>query len=249
MSAPSATPAAEPAVLSIQSEVAYGHVGNSAATLPLQRLGFDVLPINTVQLAHHPGHGTWCGHKVEPERIAAILKGVEQRGALPRCDALLSGYLGDAAVADIVLDGLAALRAVRPDALFQCDPVIGDDAAGVFVSAGIPEAMRERLVPAADIVTPNRFELELLTGQPVATLSDARRAAAALRALGPKLVVATSLTHRRVGTGLATHGGARRRRLAGHDAAPRHCTWRRRRCLQRAVPRPFPALKRACCRT
>ena len=150
-----------------------------------------------MQLAHHPGHGTWCGHKVEPERIAAILKGVEQRGALPRCDALLSGYLGDAAVAEIVLGGLAALRAERPDALFQCDPVIGDDAAGVFVSAGIPEAMRERLVPAADIVTPNRFELELLTGQPVSTMSDARRAAAALRALGPKLVVVTSLTDAR----------------------------------------------------
>jgi pyridoxine kinase len=186
--------AGDEAVLSIQSQVAYGHVGNSAATLPLQRLGFEVIPINTVQLAHHPGHGRWCGHKVEPDRIAQIVDGVVQSGALGHCRALISGYLGDAAVGAIVLDALAALRAARPDALYLCDPVIGDDGPGVFVSAGIPELMRARLVPAADIVTPNRFELELLSGLPVKTLADARQAAAALRALGPQLVVATGLT-------------------------------------------------------
>ena len=181
------------AVLSIQSQVAYGHVGNSAATLPLQRLGFDVIPINTVQLAHHPGHGRWCGHKVEPERIAQIVDGVAQRGGLRRCVALLSGYLGDAAVGPIVLDALAALREVRPDALYLCDPVIGDDGPGVFVSAGIPELIQGRLVPAAAVVTPNRFELELLSGRPVACLDDARQAARALLALGPALVVVTGL--------------------------------------------------------
>jgi pyridoxine kinase len=188
------------AVLSIQSQVAYGHVGNSAATLPLQRLGFDVIPINTVQLAHHPGHGGWSGHKVEPDQIAAILEGVVRRGALGGCGALLSGYLGDAAVGPIVLDALAALRKERPDALYLCDPVIGDDGPGVFVSAGIPEVMRNRLVPAAEIVTPNRFELEFLASQPVENLADARRAAQALRALGPDLVVATGLP---AGAGLA----------------------------------------------
>jgi pyridoxine kinase len=187
------------AVLSIQSQVAYGHVGNSAATLPLQRLGFDVIPINTVQLAHHPGHGRWCGHKVEPERIAQILEGVARRDGLRRCAALLSGYLGDAAVAPIVLDALAKLRQVRPDALYLCDPVIGDDGPGVFVSAGIPELIRDELVPAATIVTPNRFELELLSGLPVAGLDDARQAARALLALGPALVVVTGLP---VGDGL-----------------------------------------------
>jgi len=182
------------AVLSIQSQVAYGHVGNSAATLPLQRLGFDVIPINTVQLAHHPGHGSWHGYKVEPERIAQILAGVAQRGALDRCGAILSGYLGAAAVADIVRDAVAALRAARPDALYLCDPVIGDDGPGVFVSAGIPELMRDALVPAADIVTPNRFELAFLAAQPVTTLAEARRATARLRARGPRLVVATGLS-------------------------------------------------------
>jgi pyridoxine kinase len=185
--------AGDQAVLSIQSEVACGHVGNSAATLPLQRLGFEVIPINTVQLAHHPGHGSWCGYKVEPERIAQIVAGVVRRGALSRCGALLSGYLGDAAVGAIVLDAVVALRAARPDALYLCDPVIGDDGPGVFVSAGIPELMRDVLVPAADIVTPNRFELEFLAAQPVTTLLEARRATALLRSRGPRLVVATGL--------------------------------------------------------
>jgi pyridoxine kinase len=182
------------AVLSIQSQVAHGHVGNSAATLPLQRLGFDVIAINTVQLAHHPGHGSWRGYNVEPERIAQILEGVAQRGALGRCGAIISGYLGDAAVGAIVLDAVAALRAARPGALYLCDPVIGDDGPGVFVSAGIPELMRDVLVPAADIVTPNRFELAFLASQPVTALAEARQAASALRARGPRLVVATGLS-------------------------------------------------------
>jgi pyridoxine kinase len=186
-------PAGDRAVLSIQSQVALGHVGNSAATLPLQRLGFDVVAINTVQLAHHPGHGSWCGHKVEPARIAQILAGVRQRGVLGRCDAIISGYLGDAAVGAIVQEAVAALRAARPDALYLCDPVIGDDGPGVFVSAGIPELMRDALVPVADIVTPNRFELEFLAAQPVRTLAQARAAAARLRSRGPRLVVATGL--------------------------------------------------------
>jgi pyridoxine kinase len=182
------------AVLSIQSQVACGHVGNSAATLPLQRLGFDVIAINTVQLAHHPGHGSWHGHKVEPERIAQILEGVRRRGALARCAAMISGYLGAAAVGAIVLDAVAALRAARPDAIYLCDAVIGDDGPGVFVSAGIPELMRDVLVPAADVVMPNRFELEFLAAQPVRTLAEARQAAARLRRRGPRLVVATGLS-------------------------------------------------------
>jgi pyridoxine kinase len=152
-----------------------------------------VIPINTVQLAHHPGHGRWCGHKVEPERIAQIVEGVAARGGLRRCGALLSGYLGDVAVGPIVLDALAAMHAVRPDALYLCDPVIGDDGPGVFVGAGIPELIRDRLVPAAAIVTPNRFELEFLSGRPVASVDDARHAARALLALGPALVVVTGL--------------------------------------------------------
>ncbi len=185
------------AVLSIQSAVAYGHVGNSAAVLPLQRLGFDVFPVPTVLLAHHPGQGRgWRGHKVEPARIGEILAGLAEQSAFARCAAVLSGYLGDAAVGGLVLEALAAVRASRPDALYLCDPVIGDDASGVFVSAGIPEVMRERLLPAADILTPNRFELARLSGRPVESLAGAQAAAAALRAEGPRIVVATGLNLR-----------------------------------------------------
>jgi pyridoxine kinase len=181
------------AILSIQSQVAYGHVGNSAAMLPLQRLGFDVFALNTVQLAHHPGYGTWRGHKLGPEQLGEILRGLEERGVLGRCVAVLSGYLGDAAIADVVLRAVAAVRGARPEACYLCDPVIGDDGPGVFVSEGVAEAIGERLVPVADVTVPNRFELAHLTGQSIRSLEDALAAAVALRARGPRLVVATGL--------------------------------------------------------
>jgi pyridoxine kinase len=182
------------AILSIQSQVAYGHVGNSAAVLPLQRLGFDVFPLNTVQLAHHPGYGAWRGHKLRPEQLSEILGGLEARGVLARCVAILSGYLGDPGMADVVARAVGAVRAARPGAPYLCDPVIGDDEPGVFVSAGVPEAIGERLAPLADIVVPNRFELAHLTGRQVRSLEDAHAAAAELRARGPYLVIVTGLT-------------------------------------------------------
>jgi pyridoxine kinase len=182
------------AILSIQSQVAYGHVGNSAAVLPLQRLGFDVFPLNTVQLAHHPGYGAWRGHKLRPEQLHEILDGLEERGALDRCAAVLSGYLGDPGMADVVARAVQAVRDVRPDTPYLCDPVIGDDEPGVFVGAGVPEAIGGRLVPLADIVVPNRFELAHLTGRRIESLEDALAAAAELRARGPRLVVVTGLS-------------------------------------------------------
>jgi pyridoxine kinase len=182
------------AVLSIQSQVALGHVGNSAAVLPLQRLGFDAFPVPTVLLAHHPGQGRgWRGHKIAPAEIAEILSGLEACGALARCVAVLSGYFRDPEVAGLILRALEAVRAARPDALYLCDPVIGDDHTGIFVAPGIAEAIRDRLLPAADIVTPNRFELSYLSARAADSLGDALSTAAALRSAGPRLVVATGL--------------------------------------------------------
>jgi pyridoxine kinase len=181
------------AILSIQSQVAYGHVGNSAAVLPLQRLGFDVFALNTVQLAHHLGYGAWRGHKVAPEQLLDILRGLEERGVLARCAAVLSGYLGDPGMAEVVARAVAAVRAPRPGALYFCDPVIGDDQPGVFVGAGVPEAIGQRLVPLADVVLPNRFELAHLTGRRIESLPDALAAAAELRGRGPRLVIVTGL--------------------------------------------------------
>ncbi|HEV7369954.1 pyridoxal kinase PdxY [Arenibaculum sp.] len=181
-------------ILSIQSHVAYGYVGNRAAVFPLQRLGHDVWAVNTVQFSNHTGYGAWTGDVFSPEHVAAVIEGIAERGALARCDAVLSGYMGDAALGTAILDAVRRVRAGNPDAVYCCDPVMGDVGRGFFVRPGIREFMTERAVPAADVVTPNQFELEVLSGRTVATMEDALAATAAVRALGPRLVMVTSLT-------------------------------------------------------
>ncbi|MCW2249441.1 pyridoxine kinase [Azospirillum fermentarium] len=181
-------------VLSIQSHVAYGYVGNRAAVFPLQRLGCDVIAVNTVQFSNHTGYGSWKGDVFTPAHVEQVLEGVGERGALDSCDAVLSGYMGDAAMGTVILSAVARVKTARPDALYCCDPVMGDVGRGFFVRPGIPEFMRDHAVPAADVVTPNQFELEYLTGCPVTSLAEALAATAALRSRGPKLVMVTSLT-------------------------------------------------------
>jgi pyridoxine kinase len=184
-------------ILSIQSWVAYGHVGNAAAAFPLQRLGAEVWAVNTVQFSNHTGYGAWTGQVFTGEQVSALIDGIEARGALPRCDAVLSGYMGDAGIGAAILDAVSRVRAVRPDALYCCDPVIGDEGRGVFVRPGIPEFMRERALPQADLATPNLFELEHVTGRTARTLEDAKQAVTALQATmrpgGPRAVLVTSL--------------------------------------------------------
>ncbi len=180
-------------IVSIQSAVAYGHVGNSAAVFPLQRLGFEVWPVNTVLFSNHTGYGTWRGHVLTVSQVREILRGIEERGAFDRCVAVLSGYLGDAELGLAVLETVAEVKARRPEALYVCDPVMGDLDEGFFVRPGIPEFFRDRAVPAADIVTPNQFELGSLVGRQLVTLDDVLAAARNVRKLGPRMVVATSL--------------------------------------------------------
>ncbi len=175
-------------VLSINSSLAFGHVGHEAAAFALRRLGHEVWCLPTVQFSNHPGHGGYRGGPVPPARLANLLRGMAERHLLDHCAALHSGYLGHADVADIVL---AARRQVPKGALYCCDPVMGDDGKA-YVADDIIEGLRQRLVPVADIVTPNRFELGLLTGLPVANLGEAVAAARALLSLGPSLVVCTS---------------------------------------------------------
>lgn len=182
-----------PAILSIQSAVAYGHVGNAAAVFPLQRLGFEVWPVNTVQFSNHLGYGTWRGQVFAPEAVREVISGIADLGVLPRCAAVLSGYLGDVALGEVVLDTVAQVKAVNPAALWCCDPVIGDVAAGIYVRPGIPEFFRDRALAAADLVTPNCFEAEWLTGCRIDSIGSALAAVAALRARGPRLVLLTSL--------------------------------------------------------
>lgn len=184
-------------IVSLQSAVAYGHVGNSAALLPLQRLGHEVWPIDTVQFSNHPGHGGFAGMRLPAAHLTAMVEGLAAVGALDRCDGLLTGYLGEAATVEAARLAAGLIRARRPDALYLCDPVMGDAPRGLYVDPALPEAFRARLLPLADIVTPNRFELECLSGRAVGGLADA---AAAARSLlggagrpGPRLVLVTGL--------------------------------------------------------
>lgn len=182
-----------PTVLSIQSRVAYGHVGNAAAVFPLQRLGCEAWALDTVAFSNHTGHGRWRGAAVPAATIAELFEGIADLGVLPHVDAVLSGYLGDVATGPVLLRIVDRVRAENPQALFCCDPVIGDVDTGSYVTAGIAEFFRDQALTRADIVTPNRFELEYLTGATVGDFGSAGAAAAGLRALGPKIVLVTSL--------------------------------------------------------
>ncbi len=178
--------------LSLQSHVAYGYVGNRAATFPLQRLGHEVWAVNTVEFSNHTGYGAWRGRTAPADQVADIVAGIEALGMLSRCDALLTGYVGDAALGDVVLDTARKVRAANPRALWCCDPVLGDVDTGIYVKPGIDAFFRERAIPLADLVTPNHFELEHLTGDKVATMGDALAAARSLLK-GPRLALITSL--------------------------------------------------------
>jgi len=180
-------------VLSIQSSVAYGHVGNDAATFALQRLGVEAWRLDTVTFSNHPAHGGFRGWAEPAERLTDLLDGLAERGFLARCEAVLSGYLGTAANGAVVADAVTRLRAHRPAAPYCCDPVMGDRPQGLFVAADIPAMFRDRLLPLADIATPNAFELERLTGLPATDRASALTAARTLLAAGPKLAVVTGL--------------------------------------------------------
>lgn len=182
-----------PLVLSIQSHVAWGHVGNAAAVFPLQRLGFEVLPIHTVQFSNHTGYGQFRGQVFGAEHIRDVLLGLRERGVLPRLAAVLSGYLGDADSGRVILEAVGEIRQHNPALRYLCDPVMGDVGRGVFVNPAIPDFLRDQAIPCATIITPNQFEFELLTGSQPASLQEAVKVARQLRGRGPDVVIVTSL--------------------------------------------------------
>lgn len=179
-------------VLSIQSGVVFGHVGNSTAQFCLQRLGHEVWRIDTVRFSNHPGHGPPTGDVTAPGQILQLVDGLAARGWLGGCAALLTGYLGAADQGAAILEIAARVRAANPAAIWLLDPVIGDNGR-VFVKPGIPEFMRDHAVPGADIVTPNAFELAWLTGLPTGSVEAAITAARALRGVGRQTVIATGI--------------------------------------------------------
>jgi pyridoxine kinase len=179
--------------LSIQSSVAYGHVGNSAAVFPLQRLGHEVWPVSTVVFSNHTGYGAWRGPLLSPDDVRDVITGIEERGVLGTCDAVLSGYQGGAGIADVIVDAVARVKAANPAATYTCDPVMGNATSGCFVDPAIPPIIRERVVPVADLITPNQFELGFLTGTEPSTLDEILESADLARAMGPATILVTSV--------------------------------------------------------
>jgi len=179
-------------VLSIQSHVAYGHVGNRSAVFPLERLGIEVWPINTVQFSSHTGLPGWKGMCFPGSHVRSIIDGLEAIQVLPRCSALLSGYIGDISVGQAILHAVRLVKSKNQSALYCCDPVMGDLPDGLYVHKDLPDFFRSALVPSADIITPNHFEAELLSGISIQTETDALKAARILHALGPRIIIITS---------------------------------------------------------
>ena len=180
-------------ILSIQSAVAYGHVGNSAAVFPLQRIGVEVLPVYTVNFSNHTGYGQWRGPLISPDDVREVLRGIEERGVLPQVDVVLSGYQGGEGIADVILEAVERVKAANPAAVYSCDPVMGNARSGCFVAPAIPVLLRDRVVPAADIITPNQFELGFLTGTEPDTLESTLASVDLVRATGPRTVLVTSV--------------------------------------------------------
>jgi len=180
-------------VLSIQSAVAYGHVGNSAAVFPLQRIGVEVMPVYTVNFSNHTGYGAWRGPLIAPDDVRDVITGIEERGAFESTDVVLSGYQGGEGIADVILDAVARVKAANPNAIYSCDPVMGNAKSGCFVAPAIPILLRDRVVPAADLITPNQFELGFLTDTEPDTLESTLTSADLIRATGPRTVLVTSV--------------------------------------------------------
>ncbi|GLU89893.1 pyridoxal kinase PdxY [Agromyces sp. NBRC 114283] len=180
-------------ILSIQSAVAYGHVGNSAAVFPLQRIGVEVLPVYTVNFSNHTGYGAWRGPLIAPDDVREVIAGIEDRGVLPQIDVVLSGYQGGEGIADVILEAVAKVKAANPEAIYSCDPVMGNAKSGCFVAPAIPVLLRDRVVPAADLITPNQFELGFLTDTEPDTLESTLDAVDRIRATGPRTVLVTSV--------------------------------------------------------
>lgn len=179
-----------PTVISIQSQVVHGHVGNSAAVLPLQARGLTVAAVPTTLLSNTPHHETMRGRVLEPELVGDLLRGVEERGLIETSRYIVSGYLGSRANGEVVAAFVKRARQINPAITYICDPVMGDADLGVFVADQVVECIRTSLVPLADLLTPNQFELGLMTQRPLGTWEDLEAAARQTRALrGGRLVV------------------------------------------------------------
>jgi pyridoxine kinase len=189
------------AILSIQSHVVYGYAGNTSAVFPLQRLGHEVWALNTVEFSNHTGYGSWRGKTLGAELVCDLTDGLDTLGALSTCEAVLSGYLGEADTGHAIIRAIQKIKATRGATLYCCDPVLGDIGRGVYVKPGILETFRDELIPQATIITPNQFELGLLTGHDTMTPKGIRAALEAAHNMGPEVVLVTSFGQKEKYTG------------------------------------------------
>ena len=230
-------------MLSIQSSVAFGHVGNSAAVFPLQRLGIEAWAVNTVHFSNHTGYGEWRGPLLSAEDLREVIRGVEERGVLTRVSAVLSGYQGGEDIGEVVLETVARVKELNPSAAYCCDPVMGDVGRGMFVRPGIPELMRDRVVPAADVITPNHFELDFLAGRETRTVADVLEAVDAVRARGPPRCWSPACSPTRPRRARSTSSRSRTTGRGDPHAAAAHHSERLRGRHRRGLPGP-PAAHR-----
>ncbi|KGJ03694.1 Pyridoxal kinase [Paracoccus halophilus] len=180
-----------PLVISIQSQVVLGHVGNSAAVFPMQAAGLEVAAIPTVVFSNTPEYPTLRGRALPADFFADLLQGAWDRALPQRADFILTGYIGSVEIADMIADFVARAKTANPRLRYFCDPVMGDEAPGLYVPEAIAQVLRDRLLPLADIASPNPFEIGYLTGQPIRDLADLPRAAKALRMAPGATLVAT----------------------------------------------------------
>ena len=180
-------------ILSIQSHVAYGYVGNSAATFPLMRVGCEVWPVLTVHFSNNTSYPGKKGPLLRPEDVHDVVEGIDDLGVLGRVDAVLTGYQGAPAMGAEILKVVDLVKERNPGAVWCCDPVMGDVGRGMYVLPGIPEFLRDHVVPNADVLTPNHYELNFLTGREATTLAQVLEGADALRGQGPDVVLVTSV--------------------------------------------------------
>jgi len=192
------------AILSIQSHVVYGYAGNTAAVFPMQRLGKEVWAINTVEFSNHTGYGKWRGKVLGAELVSELAEGLYERGVLKNCEAVLSGYLGDAAVGKAIIETVKKVKKENPDVIYCLDPVMGDVGRGFYVKPDIPDIFKNDVIPYADIICPNQFEIEVLTGITINNTDDAVKAINKLHEMGPSIVLLTSFREKQGELGMIT---------------------------------------------
>lgn len=175
-------------IISIQSQVMYGHVGNSIAVFPLQFAGFEVVSIPTVLLSNHPAYPSVYGAVMVPELVANLLRGIEERGTVEAARIIITGYIGSPEIAGLAADFVRRAKLANPELVYLCDPVMGDIKPGYYVPPEVRTAITEQLVPLADIISPNRFEFDALTKT---SHTSAAAIVAEARTLGKQLVLVT----------------------------------------------------------